>query len=247
MDKSYKEIVAASKRKDFNEDNDCTVISMSVVCGMPYAEAHAILAKAGRKPRKGFSRFKVHNEIRQLGFTITEIPSAKVESWQVPSFIHQFESKTVRTLERELAQHYGGCKILIYVAGHVAGWNGKEIVDWSAGRQQRIQSMYLVYKDEMPLLGKSVPVPERKPLKKTGCKRSAVRARCPELGIYEFVEYRSVKAAYEAMGLDLQYHQRNRLQLKHFGKLRFTASVANDYWHRVDVYMELVKSVTDEV
>ena len=48
-----------------NETKDCTVIAVSVVCGIPYEEAHALLAKAGRKPRKGTSVVLYHNVIRR--------------------------------------------------------------------------------------------------------------------------------------------------------------------------------------
>ena len=42
------------ERDSFNENHDCTVVALAAAADIPYREAHAILAKAGRRPRKGF-------------------------------------------------------------------------------------------------------------------------------------------------------------------------------------------------
>lgn len=41
-------------RDAFNERADCTVVAIAVAADLPYAEAHSILAHAGRKRRRGF-------------------------------------------------------------------------------------------------------------------------------------------------------------------------------------------------
>src|ERR1700722_4448590 len=35
------------------EHNDCTVRALKVAAGVPYADAHALAARLGRRPRKG--------------------------------------------------------------------------------------------------------------------------------------------------------------------------------------------------
>lgn len=37
----------------FRERNDCAVRAVAITLGLPYAEVHAVLAAAGRKPRAG--------------------------------------------------------------------------------------------------------------------------------------------------------------------------------------------------
>lgn len=49
---SYTEEVKA-ERAALNETNDCTVVSLSVLLGVPYLEAHARMRQGGREHRKG--------------------------------------------------------------------------------------------------------------------------------------------------------------------------------------------------
>jgi hypothetical protein len=133
------------------------------------------------------------------------------------------ESKTVRTIERELAANFGGCKVMILVRGHALAWNGVEIADWSAGHNHRIKSADLVHPiGQLPEIGKSVPIPERKPLNKTPQKRTPVRIRWanPEREWYSFP---SVPAAYRGMNLDLRGAQAVRKNVKRCGSWVFWA------------------------
>lgn len=43
------------ERFDFNERGDCTVVAIAQAAELPYREAHALLAQAGRRPKKGFT------------------------------------------------------------------------------------------------------------------------------------------------------------------------------------------------
>ena len=43
-----------AERDSFNEHKDCTVVALAAAADIPYSEAHALLAKAGRLPRHGF-------------------------------------------------------------------------------------------------------------------------------------------------------------------------------------------------
>ncbi len=202
MDKTFQSI--SEESKPFNETNDCTVIATSVVTGWSYSEAHAALKAAGRKNRKGFSQYRYHDVIRQSGFTIDRITG-------------QFQSKTVRTIERELAANWGGAKIMVNVQGHVLAWNGKEIVDWSAGRQHHIRGVYLVYKDNPPKTF-AVEQPKRRKLNRSSNQstRISIVVSCPELDIHE-KRYSSVAAAYRDLGFDLKGHQSFRKQVRYWG------------------------------
>lgn len=51
-----------------SEHNDCTVRALAVAACMPYATAHAILAKAGRKPREGFPFMRLVAKSPELYF-----------------------------------------------------------------------------------------------------------------------------------------------------------------------------------
>jgi len=194
-----------------NEANDCAVIAVSLSTGIPYDEAHALLKAAGRKNRKGISPILYMSAIRQLGFTVTPI---------------KLQSKTVRTIERELAKYWGGVKILVGIRRHVLTWDGNEIADWTAGRNHRIRDVYVIHKGDVPV-GRSVPVPERKAMLKTSRPRSPVAIRIGPGG--EFTEHSSVAAAYKATGLNLSGHQRIRRAVKAHGEWTFWAYRDNSY------------------
>ena len=187
--------------KAFREDNDCTVITTAVVCGISYAEAHAALSAKGRVRGRGFSQVKYHEAIREHGNIIERI---------------QLKSKTIRTVERELAENWGGCKVMINVRRHVLAWNGERIVDWTAGRQHRIISAFVVYPQGTKPEPKPVTPPERKPLNRTGHKRTGVVLYCEALSI-EAEHHPSLAAAYNANGFGLRGHQGIRKHVKTYG------------------------------
>jgi len=216
-----------SVRGDAKVDkNDCTVVAIAVTTGISYSEAQALLAKAGRKRNKGVGSIVYHGVIRELGFTIKDIRKNLI-------------AKTVRTIERELAENYGDCKVLIGVRGHVLSWNGKKIVDWSAGRMHRITSAYHIYPGQECPVGRSVSIPQQKPMIVTARPRSAIIASCSEKGIYE-KHFRSVKAAYEGLGLNLRGHQKMRRWIKYNGSHEWYAWAADEY-NSIKVSMRLDK------
>jgi hypothetical protein len=205
MHKTYSDF--STDRADHRETNDCTVIAVSVACGISYAKAHALLAAAGRKPRKGLSQYKYHPVIEALGFEVVKITD-------------QFKSKTVRTIERELAAKYGGIKILVNVPRHVLAWDGTQIVDWSAGRIHRVENVYAIMPStdrswDFPwqIRGKTVPVPERRALNRSADHN--VRHGCAVYIDDNLIgTYTSVAAAYKANGWNLRGHQKVRRIMK---------------------------------
>jgi hypothetical protein len=68
-----------------SEDNDCTVIALSVALAVPYDVAHKILADQGRKPLRGFKLTSWLQELsrtktRLCGYTFTA-----VVAWECPT------------------------------------------------------------------------------------------------------------------------------------------------------------------
>jgi hypothetical protein len=65
------------------EHNDCTVRALKVAAGVPYADAHAMMAKLGRRPRKGMSPTQVLdlcNQPHVYGYTVTPVDVHKGNS-----------------------------------------------------------------------------------------------------------------------------------------------------------------------
>jgi len=69
-------------RDAFNERADCTVVAIAVAADLPYAEAHSVLAQAGRKHRRGFKlRLWLDNQcaVARMKNTPLRIGNYKVE------------------------------------------------------------------------------------------------------------------------------------------------------------------------
>jgi len=217
MEKSYSDI-----RQDADahrETNDCTVVAVSVACGIEYAEAHALLAAAGRKRGKGFSDWKYLPLIEQQGNAINRIrPSATAMPPAPLSQLPELKAKTVRTVEKELAANYSGLRVLIRTSGHVLAWNGKEIVDWTAGRNHRIIAAYVIFPaGTMPKPSAPVAPKERKALRRSS-DQNARHGCLVYFGDNLIGSYKSVAAAYKDNGWSLRGHQRVRRLMKLYGE-----------------------------
>lgn len=207
------------------DNNDCTVIAVAVTTGISYEEAQTGLGILGRRRNHGCNSQIYHSLIRQIGFNIDRIRVA---------------SKTVRTVERELAEKWGGCKVLINVRGHVLAWDGAKVVDWSAGRGHRIRDCYLIYKGDTQPVGKSVPQPVQKDLNRGGWTTTAVEVRCIDLGMHNWKCYKSLPAAYKANGWRPQGRQAARKWLKRYGAHDFPV-YPEDRWSGVWVEARVKK------
>jgi len=210
MESTYSKICGSGRDK-----KDCTVVMVSVVCDIPYEEAFNLLKAAGRITGRGCGAIIYDKVIREKGFKLERLTNCRGHR-PVREGIRPLESKTVRTIERELARYWGGQKVYINVQAHILAWDGTECVDWSVGRQHRVISAFLVYKGDLPASGISVPEPERRSLNRVGQKRTGVIAHRED---EEPVHYRSVAAAYRGMGLDLKGHQKVRRYVKYYGEV----------------------------
>lgn len=187
------------------DDLDCSVIAVSVVTGITYQQASAKLTSAGRIKNKGFAITKYHRVIEDLGFTIEAI---------------HLVSKTVRTVERELAVKWGNTKVLINTYGHVLAWNGKEIVDWTGGRLHRVRAAFVVYPKNTAVVAKSVSPPIRNDLNRSSWTVTKVSITSAELDIQNKI-FKSLPAAYKALGFHKAGRQKIRRILKMQGSIRF--------------------------
>ncbi len=202
------------------DHNDCAVVAVAITANISYDESSRLLSAAGRIRHKGFADAKYHNVLRNLGFTVRDIRK-------------NFKSKTVRTIERELARNYGGCKVLINIARHVLAWDGEKIVDWSAGRTGRIIGIHQVFPGVECPVGRSVPMPEQKAMRVTSRPTTEVWVRCPSLQLREWVHHKSLPAAYKANNWKPKGRQAARRLLKQFGSWKFpilSFDWSGEYW-----------------
>jgi len=142
--------VLATKISDssakYGEDKDCTVVALAVILDGDYPRAHAALKKAGRKDGRGMASYLWEKVYPKVGYALDVVTN-------------NFKSKTIRALEKELAELDDGRKYVINVSGHVAAWDGKELVDWTSGRLHRIQEVF----HARPMNEKPIPVKAPEP------------------------------------------------------------------------------------
>lgn len=121
----------SSEANRHGERNDCTVRALAVTTGLPYDVCHAALKKRGRKKGRGAYFHQWNGAAADLGFKL--VPCSN----EVMSRPRQQLVTVARRLPR-------GRRFLLHVRGHVAGFNGVEVVDWAAGRRHHVRAVYEV-------------------------------------------------------------------------------------------------------
>jgi hypothetical protein len=119
----------ANLSNDYGEENDCTVRALAVALDGDYKTAHQACKAQGRKKGKGLNIVLWKRAFLDCGYELDDVTN-------------NFDGQTIRTVERELAARRDDKKFLLNVRSHVCAWDGKEIVDWAAGRLHRIQNVF---------------------------------------------------------------------------------------------------------
>ena len=145
MATSYTDVLVG--RRHMGETCDCSVATVSILCDMPYAEAHALLASAGRKPRHGFSLRRTNDTIADLGYHVDRIP--------VAPFVYAIRAASTRTRNRRtlvpgdfrtLAAGIRSMpqRVVAVTKGHAIPVRDGVVQDDSMGRRAPIRWMYMV-------------------------------------------------------------------------------------------------------
>lgn len=146
---SYRDAELAADR--MGETNDCAVRAIAVSCGVSYKEAHEALRTQGRKKRGGASNFQWIAAIRELGFHVNEVTG----HFQAEEFDATGRKPLVFKTALKAPEHLDpDRRFILQSSGHVAAWNGEEIVDWSKGTRTRIRQIFEVAADATDMLPK---------------------------------------------------------------------------------------------
>lgn len=121
-------LLEASKSR--RETKDCTVKAVAAATGCSYSDAHAAMAKTGRKPRKGSHCSNMVTACKSLGFTMERLQRS------------EYRAKTMRTAPRDARFQHG--EYIMATSGHVAAVVDGDVIDWTTGRLHRIQAAYQV-------------------------------------------------------------------------------------------------------
>jgi len=141
------EVFASLKVHSLNvgEKKDCSVVAVSVVCGVSYDIVHATLSKLGRKDGHGVSTYAICEACRQLGFKVTRVAQQEFIQ-RYPSSHQILKSVTTHHPERFKAAFANEVPLLMFVNRHVSAFREGKLHDWAVGRALRCESIYRVTK-----------------------------------------------------------------------------------------------------
>ncbi len=123
----WEETTAFYRLAHNKEDNDCGVRALAVACAAPYDKAHRALQELGR--------------IAGQACVVSQMIGAAVHLKRRMVRV-EHKAKTLRTVERELADTSGG--FILTTADHAVGiWNG-ELIDHARGSLMRVGAVYRI-------------------------------------------------------------------------------------------------------
>ena len=116
-------------KDSYGEDNDCTVVALSVAAGIPYNVAHDILRAAGRERCKGFRlvgwlRCQYRDGRSVCGYKVTPVNAGR---------------KTLAQVRRDFPKG----RFILRKRGHVFAMIDNEVMDYGRGNRTRITDLFL--------------------------------------------------------------------------------------------------------
>ncbi len=117
----------ATKDSDsLGETNDCAVKAVAIVTNTPYKVVHKMMAKRGRKPRKGTYIHTTLAVLKDLGVWVERNDKL-------------FKSSTINQLKHELPKKG---RFLVRTSSHILACVNGEVCDWTDGRRHRPKAIF---------------------------------------------------------------------------------------------------------
>jgi hypothetical protein len=142
-------ISLADERRAHGEGSrDCTVVAISICCGVSYATAHAALKAAGRKDKRGTYRHQQYVAIRSLGFEVREW-SAREKIEMIMSYPKKGIAGLTTHQPRRFAAAWAPHRdktLLLYSRGHVSAMKDGVVQDWAINRAKQVFDVVEVYR-----------------------------------------------------------------------------------------------------
>ena len=116
-------------KDSYGEDNDCTVVALSIAAGIPYNVAHDILRAAGRERCRGFRlvgwlRCQYRDGRSVCGYKVTPVNAGR---------------KTLAQVRRDFPKG----RFILRKRGHVFAMIDNEVMDYGTGNRTRITDLFL--------------------------------------------------------------------------------------------------------
>lgn len=123
----YHELTTTIDRMELQETNDCAVLSVATITGLPYKEIHSRFQANGRRDQSGTKQTITWAVLQELG-------------WEVGPADDSYAGVTVNNLALAKDEAF-----LVTTAGHIFAYqNG--VQDWTRGRRHQVIAIYKVTK-----------------------------------------------------------------------------------------------------
>ena len=127
-----------------NENNDCAVVALAIVCNVSYAVAHAELKKLGRKDRKGTFFHHTAQAVKNLGKSLQYV-SAR-------SFIDTYPGvhKNLKHVTTHHPRRFNKCfdpskTYLFQTRRHILAVKNGETKDWTVNKAKQVVAIHEVF------------------------------------------------------------------------------------------------------
>lgn len=136
----YRELEKVSR--GLGDQNQCGVIAVSVVAGIPYDQALELLTKWGRVKGKGTPNWIIHKVLEELGFKVEDYPASEI----VKLYPGRHSEKRWVTTHHPSRFHSVWPKgvFLLYPRAHVLAVVDGVVHDWSSQNSLQVKSIFKV-------------------------------------------------------------------------------------------------------
>lgn len=143
----YASLSAETRR--FKETNDCGVKAVAAATGASYSDVHARFAAKGRKRRSGVINYWIRNVLVDMGYGVGQVPTRDTTRLMLEAMGKTGnKTLTVGQIDKHPEVWQDGRTYLIFTPGHVACVVDGVVHDWTRGRRNRIEAIWLVCENE---------------------------------------------------------------------------------------------------
>jgi hypothetical protein len=131
-----------------SEKNDCTVMAITILTGLPYFTVHCAFTAAGRKRGKGASFWVQKLACEALGFRLVKMPTGeRIAIIKEYPGAHKGLSCITTHHPRRFPKVWANKPpMMFHVAGHVAAFKDGTVHDWTVNSAKRVIDIYTVEK-----------------------------------------------------------------------------------------------------
>lgn len=133
----------------------CAVIAVSAITGISPADAQALLAKHGRKPRCGTPRHVTKKALEDLGFKVTVRNHCWIHTNIIsnyPGRHNRLQSATTHHPRRFPSAWAGMADCLMFSRAHVSAFVGGQVDDWAIKHSKQIVELWFIEPVEQPMM-----------------------------------------------------------------------------------------------